>query len=153
MASKAFNNYIKGVVSSWLPARAIVKSAFQMTGDTLADGTRIPDRVLVLRPNCPWKEHLFEMEEQSSFPEAQKTLYVVYEDTNEKTWRIQTVPVSLNAFESRKPLPEAWRGLRDAELDAASGLQGCTFVHRAGFIGGNITFEGVIAMARLALNA
>ncbi len=61
------------------------------------------------------------------------------------------MPKNSYSFESRRPLPEAWRGLRDAELDAAAGIEGCVFVHRAGFIGGHRTREGAVKMATQAL--
>lgn len=48
-------------------------------------------------------------------------------------------------------LPKAWRGLRDKELDDASGIQGCIFVHRSGFIGAHATREGAIAMAEASM--
>lgn len=67
-------------------------------------------------------------------------------------WRIQAVPVSKDSFESRKPLPEAWRGLRDEELSAKSGVDGCVFVHASGFIGGNGSEEGAREMARKAVD-
>lgn len=54
-------------------------------------------------------------------------------------------------FESRKALPAQWRGLRDEELSKESGIPGCVFVHMSGFIGGNLTFEGALAMAKAAL--
>lgn len=53
-----------------------------------------------------------------------------------KAWRIQAVPIAQDSFESRKPLPEQWRGLRDDELTNVSGVQGGIFVHASGFIGG-----------------
>jgi uncharacterized UPF0160 family protein len=66
-------------------------------------------------------------------------------------WRVQAVPESEGSFASRKGLPAAWRGLRDADLEAASGIPGATFVHAAGFIGGHKTKEGAVQMARRAL--
>lgn len=66
-------------------------------------------------------------------------------------WRIQAVPVSKDSFESRKPLPEAWRGVRDEELCAKSGVEGCVFVHASGFIGGNVSEKGVREMAGRAV--
>ncbi len=36
-------------------------------------------------------------------------------------------------------------------MDAVSGIDGCVFVHAAGFIGGNKTYEGALAMAAKAL--
>lgn len=32
-------------------------------------------------------------------------------------------------------------------LSAACGIPGCVFIHAAGFIGGNNTYEGALAMA------
>ena len=73
------------------------------------------------------------------------------QDTREQKWRVQAVPVAPASFESRKPLPAAYRGLRDSELSEASGIPGCVFVHAAGFIGGNSTREGAVALARKGL--
>lgn len=58
---------------------------------------------------------------------------------------------SPSSFESRKALPLPWRGLRDDELSRESGIPGCVFVHMSGFIGGNQTYDGALAMARAAL--
>jgi uncharacterized UPF0160 family protein len=61
------------------------------------------------------------------------------------------MPVSVDSFENRKPLPAEWRGLRDKELSVKAGIPGCVFVHAAGFIGGNKTYEGAVRMAQKAL--
>ena len=58
---------------------------------------------------------------------------------------------ALGSFASRKPLPTAWRGLRDEELSAKTGIPGGVFVHASGFIGGNATEEGALQMARRGL--
>lgn len=68
--------------------------------------------------------------------EANQATYVVYPDETAANWRIQAVPVTPESFESRKALPEAWRGLRDDELSKASGIEGGIFIHASGFIGG-----------------
>ena len=61
------------------------------------------------------------------------------------------MPASASSFESRKPLPAAWRGLRDQALSDATGVPDCVFVHAAGFIGGHATHEGAVELARKAL--
>ena len=48
-------------------------------------------------------------------------------------------------------LPEEWAGLRNEDLDKATGMEDCVFVHSVRFIGGHKTREGVLAMARKAL--
>ena len=68
----------------------------------------ISGRILVLDEPCSWKGHLAELE-----PTPGHYLYVVYEDETNKSWRVQAVPVEADSFESRKPLPEEWCGLRD----------------------------------------
>lgn len=128
----------------WLPARAIVQRAFDRRAEFDPQG-----RVLVFDgQSVPWKDHLYSLEDGNP-----STLYVLYPEKPEPgaKWRIQCVPESKDSFVSRKPLPEAWRGFRDAELDGIAGIEGCVFVHAAGFIGGNKTFEGAKAMVEKAL--
>lgn len=72
-------------------------------------------------------------------------------DDRNRGWRIQAVSVSIDKFESRKALPLDWRGLERAELSEAAGISGCVFVHMSGFIGGNKSYEGALAMARASL--
>ena len=52
----------------------------------------------------------------------------------------------------RLAMPELWRGVRDSELSSLSGIDGCVFCHASGFIGGNLTKEGCLQMARRSLN-
>lgn len=101
------------------------------------------------KPFCPWKSHLYVLEEERGC--SGRTLFVVFEDDRDHSWRVQAVNTSPASFELRRGLPEALRGLRDAELSAASGIADCVFVHAAGFIGGNKTREGALAMATAAL--
>jgi uncharacterized UPF0160 family protein len=79
-------------------------------------------------------------------------MYLSLQDERSKQWRVQAVSVSPDRFESRKALPSQWRGLRDDVLSNEAGIPGCVFVHMSGFIGGNQTFEGALAMAKAALN-
>jgi uncharacterized UPF0160 family protein len=55
------------------------------------------------------------------------------------------------SFDNRLSLPKQWRGLRDDELSTISGIPNCIFVHASGFIGGNTTYDGALAMARRSL--
>ena len=65
---------------------------------------------------------------------------------------MRAVSAAKGSFETRRPLREEWRGVRDEELSRVSGVDGCIFVHASGFIGGNKTFEGALKMAQLALD-
>ena len=131
---------------AWLPARTVVHAAYAARKSHSASG-----RVMVFDRSVPWKDHLYSLE--ASRPSEGKVTYVLYPEGPHEgaKWRIQAVSVTKESFDSRKPLPEAWRGFRDEKLDEVTGIGGCVFVHASGFIGGNKTFEGAMKMASRAL--
>ncbi|CAN0482786.1 unnamed protein product, partial [Laminaria digitata] len=61
------------------------------------------------------------------------------------------VPKSENSFSLRLSLATPWLGLRDEELSKVSGIEGGVFVHVNGFIGGNLSKAGAMAMASKSL--
>jgi uncharacterized UPF0160 family protein len=135
--------------NSWLPARHSVKQAYDGRLQYDSQG-----RILVLPDGMPWADHLYNLEKESPIPEgvAPQVLYVLFpEDKPEGKWRIRAVSKENGGFVNRKDLPDAWKGVRDEQLDQVSGVQGCVFVHAAGFIGGNKSFDGALAMAKKAL--
>ena len=128
----------------WLPARAEALEAYNARLETDTSG-----QIIVFSGGgIPWKEHLYNIEREN--PENPKILYVLYPESAEKDskWRVQAVSVSQDSFESRRPLREEWRGVRDADLSGKAGIEGCIFCHASGFIGGNLTKEGSLEMAR-----
>lgn len=141
-----FERELNYYTKAWLPAREVVQQAYEQRTQHDSQG-----RLLIFDgQSCPWKDHLYTLEDGNA-----SVLYVLYPESTDPgaKWRVQCVPESKDSFVSRKPLPEAWRGFRDAELDGISGIEGCVFVHAAGFIGGNKTFEGAKAMALKGLEA
>ena len=143
-----FTRDLEYYIKSWLPARDIVRKAYANRLQYDSKG-----RILVFDGQAvPWKDHLYTLEGEEGG--EGKVLYVLYPEkpTPDAKWRVQTVPVTKDSFESRKPLPEAWRGVRDEKLDEITGIPGGVFVHAAGFIGGNKTFEGAKAMAVKAVD-
>lgn len=159
-----FSRELSYTVRSWLPAREVVAAAFAArkgpqraaeTGSETAVDER--GRILVLaRQAVPWKDHLYTLESEAEAAGAtdDKVLYVVYPEkpVPGAAWRVQAVPVEKDSFESRRPLLEPWRGFRDEQLSEICGVPGAIFVHASGFIGGNKTFDGAIAMAKKALD-
>lgn len=144
-----FSSSLEYLCKAWLPARQIVREAFVKRMQYDAQG-----RILVFDgQSVPWKDHLYRLEAETSVPDEQKVLYVLYPESPspDAKWRIQTVSITKDSFESRKSLPESWRGFRDEKLDEITGIPGGVFVHAAGFIGGNKTFDGAMAMAKKAL--
>jgi uncharacterized UPF0160 family protein len=83
--------------------------------------------------------------------EMPKVLFVISHNLAEQRFMIHTVPVSPDNFDARADLPEAWAGLRDTELAAVTGVPDAGFCHNGRFIAAAKSFEGVRAMAKLAL--
>ena len=152
MMGSAFLRKLHGAATAWLPARATVKEAFQQRRGHHPSG-----QIMVLpRAGIPWKQHLYDLEDAETVQDSEKPLYVLYPEKEEpgSKWRVQAVSKSLASFESRKALPEPWRGLRDTELDEMlfhDVEEGAVFVHASGFIGGHRTEKGARAMAARAL--
>ncbi len=90
----------------------------------------------------PWGEY--------TFPAGQ--LYTVF-PSEVGTWMVQCIAPVPGSFDKRKPLPVTWGGLRDAGLDAVTGVEGGVFCHGGLFIAGHKTREGALALARLAVLA
>ena len=143
LTGSEFDDAVKYYGLSWLPARKHVEQALDTAKEVHPSG-----EILKLPCYCPWKDHLFELEAERGTSPLPK--YALYED-DKGNWRIQAIPLTPSSFENRKPLPAAWRGIRDSALDELSGIEGCIFVHAAGFIGGNKTYEGALAMATQAM--
>lgn len=146
LIGEVFVNKLDYYGRAWLPARDFVLTALHTRKQIHPSG-----KIMVFETSIPWKDHLFTLEAELALPDAEKPLYVLYGEGPGKNWRIQAVPVSKDSFESRKPLPEVWRGVRDEKLSEVSGVEGGVFVHASGFIGGNKTYEGALRMAELAL--
>jgi len=130
----------------WWGARDSVAKALQSRFKAHPSGRLID----LCSGGVPWKEHLFELELEEGLTEQTNILYTIYTDQN-GLWRIQCVPLRAKSFENRLSLPAEWRGVRDQDLEQVSGVQGATFVHAGGFIGGAKTKEAIMKMVEIAL--
>ncbi|KAG7565020.1 Metal-dependent protein hydrolase [Arabidopsis suecica] len=144
LAGSEFLECVHFHAKSWLPARSIVMECLAKRYDIDSSG-----EIMKLSKQCPWKLHIFELEEEMKIDTPIK--YVLYQDDRSENWRIQAVSVTPERVESRKPLPLSWRGLEKEKLSEESSIPGCVFVHMSGFIGANQTYEGALAMARVSL--
>lgn len=154
LMGSTFLRKLHGAATAWLPARAIVKNAFEARKQHSASG----QLMILPRAGIPWKEHLYNIEDEAGLADTSKILYVLYPEKDEpgSKWRIQCVSKDFASFQNRKSLPEPWCGLRDSELDKVLGddvEDGAIFIHASGFTGGHKTESGVRAMAALALAA
>lgn len=110
-------------------------------GEILEEG-----RVLFLQNGAvPWA--------QVVRTEMPKVLFVISYSIAEQRHIIHTVPVSSDSFKARADLPQAWAGLRDAELAQVTGVPDAGFCHNGRFIASAKSYEGIRAMASLALKA
>jgi len=141
LAGSEFMALINYYGKSWLPAREIVERSLSTRFGENKD-------IFILERMCPWKAHLFDLEEEQGI--QGQIQYVLFTDQS-GSWRVQSVPLSEGAFQSRAPLPEPWRGKRDEELSQLTGIEGCIFAHHSGFIGGTKTKEAAIEFAQKAL--
>lgn len=103
--------------------------------------------IMELSEPVPWQEHMFQQERETKLSPSVK--FVIFSSKGEN--RVQCVPLRLGDFNCRIHLPDEWCGLRDDALVAACGIDDAIFVHVTGFIGGHKTRDGVLAMARKAL--
>ena len=77
-----FKETVDGYVNSWLPAYDIVKAAIESRNENDPEGRLI----MFETSGCPWKEHLFNIEEKLGI--KGEILYVIYKN-KETDWRIQ----------------------------------------------------------------
>lgn len=144
LSGSEFAEAVEYVANAWLPGRRPVAEALAARFEVDASGA-----VIHLKQVCPWKEHLYALEEEAGI--AGQVLFCVFQDDRDNSYRVQAVSVASGSFENRRSLPAAWRGVRDDALSELSGIPGCIFVHAGGFIGGNKTLEGALEIAKKAL--
>lgn len=101
-------------------------------------------RLIILRTFCPWTEVVAS--------DAPLALYVAF-PSETGDWRLQCVPDGIKQFGKRKPLPAAWSGKRADELAAMTDVADATFCHPNLYICGAKSREGVLKLARLAIDA
>ncbi len=78
-------------------------------------------------------------------------LFVVYPNSAKDMWRLKTIQQDRFSYKSRKDLPEAWAGKKDAELQMVTGVSDAVFCHNKRFTSAARSKEGALALAHLAL--
>jgi uncharacterized UPF0160 family protein len=133
-----------GMVAGVLARRvAAVASVLAAEAEVLAAHAAGADaRILVLERGMPWKNVVF----NHDLP----VLFAISPASN-GNWMLDTVPPEPGSFAQKLPLPEAWAGLQNAELAAATGVQDAVFVHVRRFVGAAKSKDGALALANLAL--
>lgn len=145
LAGEEFVESILFFSTVWWPARAIVTDAIQKRFDLHSSG-----KIIEFTVSCPWKQHLYDLEKANKCDG--EILYCIF-TANPGDHRVICVPNNPSSFLCRKFLPAPWRGIRDAEVAAVSGVSGAKFVHATGFIGGASSREDALQMAINAVEA
>ena len=128
-----------GILERMIAGAAGFQRARRLVLDAIA---RAPDpRVVELPSNLPWRETVV--------ANSSEALFVMYPKSD--GWGLQAVPKVAGAFANRRSFPEAWRGLSGDELCSASGVADAIFCHTAGFYASAQSREGVVELARRAL--
>jgi len=129
----------------WYPARSIVAESLESRFSVHESG-----EIIDFKQICPWKDHLFDLEIENSLEGVVK--YVLF-CGGTGDYRAACVPNKPGSFVCRKFLHKQWRGVREQDLQKISGIEGATFVHATGFIGGCKTRDGALEMAVKSLQA
>lgn len=85
--------------------------------------------------------------EEFKTPEYVEPLVFVYPDLR-GGWSAKAVQIGGQSFDSRIYFPEPWRGLRDDEMAAASGVPDAIFCHNSGFLAVAKSKEGALQLVR-----
>ncbi|XP_076184049.1 MYG1 exonuclease isoform X2 [Ptiloglossa arizonensis] len=141
LVGQEFMQHINFTTYVWLPGRSIVQEAIEKRFEVDPSG-----EIVEIGQYVPWVQHLLTIEKELNIQPSLK--YVIYKSSY---YRIQCVPIKNGSFLCRLFLPEAWGGLKNEQLERACGIEGARFVHSERFIGEHSTREGVIMMARKAI--
>lgn len=122
-------------------AQHLAKSEVRTAINTAAD-----PRLIILEQHMPWEEVVIS--------EAPQALFVVQPgQAGAAEWLLQAVRQE-GAIQGayRRRLPKAWNGLAKEGLVAVTGVPDAKFSHNMGFIAIAYSKEGVLALARQALD-
>lgn len=124
--------------------RAIASARAKVDAEKLvAAAAATPGPVMILDRYLPW----------ASMEIAEHKLFCVFPAAENGTWMVQCVPDRPGSFGKRKALPEAWGGLRAADMAAMTGVEDSVFCHIGLFVCGAGSREGALDLARQACEA
>lgn len=143
LVKKEFYERVYYLRDVWWVAREIVDKAVAKRFECHKSG-----RVIMLEKNCPYWDHLYEIEKNLNI--TGHILYVLYFDRY-KNYRCGAVEKEKEKFALRLPLWAKCRGLKDEALEKASNIKGLTFVHYSGFTSGGKDMNCLIQLIEATL--
>ncbi|GFE53529.1 metal binding protein, putative [Babesia ovis] len=99
----------------------------------------------------PFSHTLYQLEEKEGTPADKRLAFYITYDSATNQYRCSCIKEKDSQFASRRPFPKRLSGLRDKELEKASGIPGLTFIHRAGFTCGGLTKESILKLIDITL--
>lgn len=129
-----FNEFLKDTFSK-MKAKDLIDKAIEKS----------ESGIMILDTFAPWKEFLL----NSKNEKAKEINFVVF-PSSRGGYNVYSVPLEIGSFENRKSLPIEWRGLRDNDLQNATGVKKARFCHNAGFICSADDKESALELAFLA---
>ena len=132
--------FATGILERMIAGAAGFQRARRLVLDAIAAAS--DPRIVELPSNLPWRETVV--------ANSADALFVMYPKSD--GWGLQAVPKVAGAFANRRSFPEPWRGLSGAELCETTGVGDAIFCHTAGFYASAESREGVLELARRALD-
>lgn len=124
--------------------RAIASAAAKIAAEKAVEAAAAtPGPIMVLDKYLPW----------AGMEISQDKVFCVFPAAENGTWMVQCVPDRPGSFGKRKALPEAWGGLRAADMAAMTGVEDSVFCHIGLFVCGAGSREGALDLARQACEA
>ncbi len=123
-----------------LEAVKIITNAYENSADK---------RIIVIENDFP--RYLY----QNTLSKFIEPIYVVLPSGHSSMWKVESIRVSPNTMENRKPFPLSWRGFfnGDSKLKEVTGVSDADFCHKSGFLIIALSKEGAIKLAEKALIA
>lgn len=138
IVKEEFEHFVHYFSDVWYQCRSTVLNAINSRFDFHKSG-----RVIFFESNCPFYEHLYEIEKEQNI--VGQILFSIYKDRYNNI-RCGTISKENENFTIRMPFPEAYRGLKDEELQSVSKNKGLTFVHYSGFTSAGKDIESLIKL-------
>eukprot|EP00371_Babesia_bovis_P003418 XP_001612065.1 MYG1 protein [Babesia bovis T2Bo] len=141
-----FDYYVRNTIDVHLAAKSKFEEVYRNRFNVHESGL-----VIETPRGMPFVHLLHSLEEKELTPvEKRVAFYITYDDAT-KQFRCSCIREADQQFTSRRPFPKRLCGLRDEDLVEASGIDGLTFIHRAGFTCGGLTKQSILELINLTL--
>lgn len=102
--------------------------------------------VLVLKKYIPWIRTVTESKDENEI------WYVIFPSArNSGEWNMQAVPLTINTFDQRHPVPKSWWGGDKNTLPEITGVKTASFCHQSnGFLTAAGSLDDILKLAEIA---